>query len=166
MSCATACKATPLPADVDITNVKSGLMCLYQPNSEGDLKIDPKVCFDTEEIKITGQGQCVFDGKKRPCTWYGFEFAYNNKTNNQITMTCHFTSNKPKVLGNPEEVLTDDDTNYEIKLEPGKGHFSNPQYTLFRYTNSLETILNINRCEIDSREAFEARFNITLPAKL
>jgi len=165
LSCATACNATPLPADVEITNVKSGLMCLYQPNAEGDQKIDPKVCFDTAEIKITGQGQCVFDGKQRPCTWYGFEFAYNNKTNNQITMTCHFTSNKPKVLGNPEGVLADDDTNYEIKLEPGKGHFSNPQYTLFRYTNSVETSLNINRCEIDGREAFEARFNITLPAK-
>lgn len=162
---ATACRAAPVSTAVDVTNVKSGLICPYSIDNEGGYEYDPRVCFETEEINITGQGQCVFNGERKLCSWYGFEFEYNNKTENPVPLNCHFSSNRQKTFGNPKEILDDDASSYEIMLEPGINHFSNPQYTVFQYSPMEKKSININTCEIDGHEVFTARFNVIIPAK-
>jgi len=162
---ATACSAAPDESNVEVTNVKSGLMCLYNFDEKGQYKYDARVCFKTEDIPITGQGRCVFNGENKLCTWYGFEFDYNNKTDAAIPLTCHFTSTSKDVIGNPEGIKEDDFSSYDIMLEPGIHHFSNPQYTLFRYAPLEESSVNVNKCEVEGREVFKTRFNMILPAE-
>ena len=163
MASTTACQADSSPNNVEVTNVKSGLMCLYNTASNDKYEYDPRVCFQTEDIQVTGQGRCVFNGENKLCTWYGFEFNYDNKTDAAIPLTCHFNTDENQVHGNPKEVLGKDVTSFEIMLDPGEGHIANPQYTLFRYAPDGHKKININTCEIEGREVFISRFTITIP---
>lgn len=157
----TACNAPP---EIEITNVKSGLICLHKLDRSGDYKIDPRVCFATEDINITGQGECVFNGENKRCTWYGFEFDYENKTEAPLSLICHFSSDSDDLIGNPEGINEAGASSYELSLEPGTGRITNPQYTVFRYAPGGETSQTVNRCTFKGRDVFDARFNINLPA--
>jgi len=166
----TGCMATAETPNVEITNVKSGLICPHKIDEKGAYKYDAYVCFETEDINITGQGRCVFNGETKLCTWYGFEFDYNNKTNAPVPLTCHFTSEGHTVIGNPNEIKESNFSKaqvstYEILLEPGKNHFSNPQYTIFSLAKQGTTNVTNNKCEIEGRHVFDAKFNITLPVQ-
>lgn len=169
-SAITGCIASAEALDVEITNVKSGLICPHKIDENGAYKDDAYVCFETEDIDITGQGRCVFNGVIKLCTWYGYEFDYNNKTNTPVPLTCHFTSDRHTVLGNPNGIQDSDFSKakvstYEILLEPGKSHFSNPQYTLLSLAEQGTTSVTNNKCEIEGQHVFDARFNITLPVQ-
>ena len=165
ISTTAACSAAEGPSNVQIKNVKSGLICTHKIDDTGAYKYDAHVCFETDKIHVTGQGRCVFNNENKLCTWYGFEFEYNNKTDAPIPLTCHFNTNSNDVIGNPDGIKERDETSYEILLEPGHGHFSNPQYTLLDYAAQDATSLNVNRCEVEGQHAFEARFNIIMPLK-
>ena len=161
----SACFASPDQHKVDVTDVKSGLVCHYKIGNKGEHVYDPHVCFETEDILITGQGLCTFDGERKPCTWHGFEFDFNNRTNAPVVLTCYFSANYEAVLGNPKGIEEDPASGHDILLKPGIGHISNPQYTLFRHKGLQSTPVNINRCEIEGRVVFESRFNLILPAR-
>ena len=167
---ATACTAAADPSNVEIKNVKSGLVCTHKIDETGAYKNDAHICFETEDIYVTGQGRCVFNGKNKLCTWYGFEFDYNNKTNAPVPLTCHFSSDRDTVLGNPEGIEDEDFSDaeistYEILLKPGKGHISNPQYTLLSLAGQGKTTVTLNKCEIEGQHVFDAKFNISLPVQ-
>ena len=169
-SATTACTAVADRSNVVIKNVKSGLVCTHKIDETGDYISDAHICFETEDIYVTGQGRCVFNGETKLCTWYGFEFDYNNKTNAPVPLTCHFSSDRDSVLGNPKGIKDEDfsDTEisaYEILLKPGKGHISNPQYTLLSLAGQGKTTVTLNKCEIEGQHVFDAKFNISLPVQ-
>ncbi len=159
-----ACSASPSGTVVYITNVKSGLVCLYKFEAGVGYLDDAHVCFETEDIYITGQSECVFDGRAEPCTWYGYEFDYDNKSSSPVILTCKYSSHEDTVVGNPDGIWGEDISSYEITLEPGKNHFSNPQYTVYRTGLGENPRRRVTVCGIEGQQAFVSEFNIHLPS--
>src|SRR5260221_8716177 len=129
----------------EITNFRAGEVC-----SDGIKLLG--VCRVTEDIYVTGQSVCVFNGERRPCTWYGFSFDYvNAKPGTEII--CKFSSSLNIANGNPQEIISERTRkgDYQIVLDKEKGHFFNPQYFLFggyvnraSSLNETETVCSIN----------------------
>jgi len=82
------------------------------------------ICFETEEILVTGQDRCTYDKEEVMCTWYGFEFDYFG-AGESTTIECVARSSVPVNIGNPSEVLNESvtESRYSFALEPGDGHF-------------------------------------------
>lgn len=162
----SACQSSASQSDVEIENLKSGLACIHEhDSSDGSFKIDPHICFETEDIYITGQGRCTFDGKKYPCTWYGYEFDYVNNTDTDITMVCEVLADEHSVYGNPDGLDDPDINRYEVTLSSGRNHFSNPQYTLFKIVSEKTAKKQITTCSVTGREIFTVKYTIHMPIK-
>ena len=143
---------------IEITNFTSGLACT-DGHSLG------WICHETEEVHLTGQGTCTWDGEDYPCTWYGFEFEYSGNDDN-LEISCQFTTSQSATSGNPKGVIEDSSEtgSFSFKLEGEKGRFYNPQYSLlatkpeYRAVQTIETT-----CEADETHLFEFRFNVHYP---
>jgi hypothetical protein len=157
--------ATPLSsqAEVEITHFKSGLACTKitpTPESPG------WICQPTEEILVTDQGVCVFNGNKMPCTWMGFEFDYKGASKGE-KLQCVVESSVPVNIGNPKQLVAENARlhPYELPLESESGHFFNPQYIGFSVARKgSETHVDKGSCKSNGRVVFEYRFNIRYPA--
>lgn len=160
-----ACSANSNESVVGITNVKSGLFCMSKYEKDGRYTSDPHVCFETENIKVTGQGRCIFDGKTKPCTWYGYEFDYDNSSETPIILTCEFSLDSNSIVGNPEGVLDDNISSYDVSLDPGEGYFSNPQYSLYRTSFGENPRQITTACHIDGKQVFKVKYNIHMPTQ-
>lgn len=138
----------------EVSDFRSGLIC--DPGQHG------WICLRTEDVHLTGQGRCVYAKQEMPCTWYGFSFKYSGNKPGTL-LECSYRSTVPSALGNPQEVLTEDDTegSYSLPLEGTKGTFYNPQYTVFGIRGPGQAVDTITtRCSIEGREVANFRFNI------
>ncbi len=162
-----ACNAeTAISEDVTISNFKSGLVCPYKINAEGERKRDGFICHVTEEIKITGQGRCTYDGEVYPCTWYGFEFEFTNKTGMPQTVDCTLTTDMPANYGNPKGLKKQntESLDYSFTLEGATGRFYNPQYSLFSQSQkSSVSQVSHTICSIKGKPLFEFKRIQTYP---
>ena len=106
----------------EISNFKSGLACSDE-NTIG------WICFETDNILVTGQGTCVYGKEKIPCTWYGYEFEYTGNSA-EVILNCEVKFPKPTTLGNPEGITHEDTDRVEFELEfpDTEGRFFNPLY--------------------------------------
>ena len=123
------------------------------------------ICHDTEEIHVTGQGRCVWDGETLPCTWYGFEFDYSGN-HDDITIECNFSASEAGSSGNPAGVIEDesDSGSYSFKLEGEQGTFFNPQYMLLSTRPAEKALLRTDTtCKAGDTVLFEFGFNIHFP---
>lgn len=156
-----------------IENFKSGLVC-PDPTSQDShsKKHPPKICFENDTLLITGQGQCVFDNKTYPCTWYGYEFDYRNAKPNQ-KLNCIARSNLPITHGNPDKIepnkIEDVNSNgyeFELELDHNKTHFFNPSYSTFEYKPARENIIKLTtECHSDSKRLFKFSKELIFPVK-
>ena len=146
---AALCSVLPVTA-TEITNFRSGLVC-----SDGKDLIG--VCHLTEDVYITGQSTCVWNGENKPCTWYGFSFDYK-KTKPGTDVVCEFKTSQNIVDGNPKEILRKGTNSgeYSFKLENVSGHFFNPQYFLFSgYSNISRSLITTETvCSIEGKQIF------------
>lgn len=120
---------------VEIDNVRSGLVCGTNEEAEPIRQPVPaRVCYQTEEVYITGQATCELNGKSIPCTWYGFEFDYSGLAEDEI-ITCRSQGEFLSSFGDPQQIIASDviDFEYTLGVPKGDGHFFNPQYTAFMY---------------------------------
>lgn len=150
---------------IEIENFKSGLVCPYKPDNNNKLQASGWICFETEAVYITGQSRCTFDGKERSCTWYGFEFYYNNLAADE-EITCISKSSEIGDIGNPDGIVAaDTDTvEYSLKLKSDASHFFNPQYSLFSSSAGHEKIVDEETvCYLDSQELFRFKFRLMFP---
>src|SRR3546814_7048738 len=86
---------------LEIQNFRSGLLCdVDKKFTTGDIPIS-WICFETETIYVTGQGQCTFDGQEKKCSWYGYEFDYSNASE-EDEIKCVSTSSVPVPIGTPK----------------------------------------------------------------
>ena len=161
----TALTVAPCYA-VEIQNFRSGLLCdLDEELATGDVSIS-WICLETETIYITGQGQCTYDGRKKKCTWYGYEFDYSNASEDD-EITCVSTSSIPTNIGTPRGVEAEGVTVHErsYTLPPGNGHYFNPQYSVAaasldqQLVNDEETV-----CSVDGKELYRFRRTLIYPA--
>ena|ERR1700688_1508934 len=112
----------PAQARPVVTNVRFGVLC-------GE---EHRVCLETRAIRVTGASVCIYNHESKPCTWYGFSFDFDLPSGNR-TLNCRWRSSVPNSPGNPREVVARGVTEgtYDITLPSHRGHFVNPQYTVF-----------------------------------
>lgn len=121
------------PADLGplrITNLRSGPVCEAGTAEIGRAPSD-RICPD-RDIAIRGKDTCVFDGEEKRCTWWGFEFDYEN-ADPEEPLVCVWTRSLPVNEGNYEEVrsrsIATDTVRYD--LEGTSGHFFFPGFDTF-----------------------------------
>ena len=109
---------------IEIENFKSGLMCGINKDDMG------WVCFEQEEIKITGQSSCLSNGEEFKCTWYGYSFNYKNAKPDQ-KIECKYWDSEPVTSINLEGVAKESSKYFEFSfnLDKSEGYFVNPQYS-------------------------------------
>jgi hypothetical protein len=145
----------------EIINFKSGLIC-----SDGKELIG--VCHNTEDVYVTGQSMCVWNGESKPCTWYGFSFDYK-KAKPGTEILCKFKLSKNIADGNPNEIRSKSTNSgeYKIKLEKESGHFFNPQYFLFTgYSNLSDSVITSETvCSIEGKQVFSYKIKAHFPVR-
>ena len=77
---------------VAATNLKVGLVC-----GSGASR---RVCFQTSDVQVTGEGSCIFNHQLIACTWYGFSFDYE-LPQDEVELNCTWSSNVAANLGTP-----------------------------------------------------------------
>ena len=148
---------------LEISNFKSGLAC-----TNTSIRDDTAgwICHVTEDILVTDQGGCRYNGKDQLCTWIGFEFDYRGaKPGDQLE--CTVEQSQPTAFGNPKEELDPGATSQEfvVPLEKAEGHFYNPQYFTFT-TRPPETalLLNTGRCSFEGTTVFHYTYRLRFPS--
>lgn len=147
---------------LEIANVRSGPAC---PKPGDTTRQVGRICFQAEDIHITGQGACVYDKDEVPCTWYGFEFDYSGAMEGD-KITCAYTTSEPADVGDPDGVTNAASTSgeYELKLTPGASHIFNPQYSVFQYAIAQSpNVRDVTVCWFGERELFRINFTLIFP---
>lgn len=147
-------------AALEIQNFKSGLVCPDPVKGIGS----GWICFQAEEIPITGQGKCTYDGKENPCTWYGFEFDYRDAGKSE-RISCVTTSSRPIHYGDPDSANENGLTTLEwtFDLKPGSGRYYNPQYSVFSPQEEETTVSDETVCSASGAVIFRQTFRATYP---
>ena len=147
---------------LDISNFKSGLACT---NTSTRDDAAGWICHITEDVLVTDQGQCRYEGKDQLCTWIGFEFDYRGAQPGD-QLECTIEQSKPTAFGNPKEELDPGATSQEfvLPLEKTEGHFYNPQYFTFT-TRPLgeELLITTGRCAFEGKDVFEYTYRLRFP---
>lgn len=149
---------------LEIQNFRAGLLCdLDAKFATGDVPIN-WICFETETVYVTGQGQCTFDSQEKKCTWYGYEFDYSNASE-EDEITCVSTSSVPVTIGTPKGVEKKNATVHEVSytLPPGNGHHFNPQYSVSAASRNQESHETETVCSVGGRDLFRFRFTTIYP---
>ncbi len=159
--------ACPHPGDAsEISNFRSGIACPAQ-QTIGQPSPVSRICFDTNVVQITGQSTCTYNNQQLPCTWYGFEFDYADFPEN-AELSCKLTSNRMGDFGNPDGISQKNSAAYEyaISVPAGNGHFFNPQYSVFTYSNSEESIIEeTTSCSLEGEELFRFERRLVYPER-
>lgn len=129
---------------------------------------DRRVCFQAEDVLITGEGRCTYDRRSVPCTWYGYSFEYE-LPKREATLECSWSSTDQANVGTPDaEGHTDvSQGHYELKLEGQHGFFFNPQYSVFpSQRKHVGKVVQIrNSCSLEDRVGFEVVFKLRYPER-
>lgn len=157
-----ACMCLPAEA-LEISNFRSGLACT---NTAVRDDASGWICHVTEDVFVTDQGQCRYNGEDRLCTWMGFEFDYLGAEPGD-RLECTIGQSRPTAFGNPMEELESGATSQEftLPLDKTEGHFYNPQYITFALRSADETMLvSDGRCFFQGREVFRYTHRLHFPA--
>lgn len=146
---------------IEVKNFKSGLMCGINKDDMG------WVCFEQEEIKVTGQSSCLSNGKEFKCTWYGYSFDYSDANPNQ-KIDCKYWESEPVTSIDLKGVEKESSKYFEFSfiLDKTEGHFVNPQYSALGVSGN-ENINKITQnvtCSSEGREIYKYKFISVYPA--
>ena len=157
--CLLAALMLPFSASaIELQNFKAGLACT-------DARTFGWICHETYEVLVTGQGRCNFDGKSKPCTWFGFEFDYTSLGEDE-TVECSANNSFAVRFGNPKQADENRQKNkrFKLPLKPGSGHFFNPQYVLLTAPEEPPyTLQQQISCSVSDKELFKFDMFITYP---
>lgn len=145
---------------LEVTNFKSGQMCGINKNEMG------WVCFEKEEIYVTGQSSCQSQGKELKCTWYGFSFDYSDAKKGQ-EINCEFSQSKPTYEINLTSANDTPSTTsvYTFVLAEREGAFINPQYSVLGTSGSEKPLRIVTKaeCSSEGEKVFEYKFIAIYP---
>jgi hypothetical protein len=143
---------------LEISNFESGLACT-------DGKSFGWICHVTEEINITGQGQCIWSGENKPCTWYGFQFSFKDyKIGADIN--CEYRLSEPTNEGNFEGVRSENAQSgtFSFQLKEEEGHYYNPQYFLLSIKEKDSAEIRVTTiCKYEGEIIFSYEINANFP---
>jgi len=130
----------------------------------GDAKF--RVCANAEEVQITGDSECTYDGKVERCTWYGFSFEYEPRVV-ETRLSCSWSSSEGARPGNPVGASANvvNEGQYELVLRPGTTRFINPQYAVLPRSAELvaRSMKFDQRCTHRGQTVFEFSLNLHFP---
>jgi hypothetical protein len=161
------CSTTPVkrtissPA-VDVTNFKSGLACT---NSKPTAGAKGWICQITQDVLLTDQGSCVYNGITEPCTWFGYEFDYS-QAKKHSTLQCTAETSEPIDSGNPNEVLAKhiSSQQFELNLDGERGHLYNPLYFGFAIRDPDDSLVVVTiTCRGEGSVLFQAKYRVHFP---
>jgi len=152
-------------AEFRISNLVTGPVCrdpdLVDERRERGQPPSDRICAGTD-VPIRGDDGCIWSGEHRRCTWYGFEFDYENAAPD-VPLTCVWTRSQPGKEGNREGVRSQGlatDT-IEIELEGESGHFFSPGYDLYQAVSFPWGIVRLHYdCSYRNQPAFQASFRL------
>jgi hypothetical protein len=158
---ALACLSVPARAladegHVSISNLKVGLIC-----GSGD---SARVCFQTSDIQMTGEGRCTFNHQEIACTWYGLSFDYE-LPHDEVELNCNWSSNVAADLGTPAGLgksAARADT-FKLVLKGRSGHYFNPQYTGFGRGDPSATEEMRESCQYNGATIYDVVFRLHWP---
>lgn len=138
-----------------IQNFRSGPVC---DEGSGDVGRPPssRICEGTD-IPIRGLETCVFNEARMPCTWWGFEFEYQNARPG-VPLTCVWTRSRPGTEGNWEGVRSRGIATDSIHIDLGgtAGHTFFPAFDV--YTDDIAwPVVDVEfTCSYGGHRAFSA----------
>jgi len=147
---------------LEISNFRSGLACTNTSTRDDTAGW---ICHVTEDILVTDQGQCRYNGEEHLCTWVGFEFDYREAQHDD-QLECTIEQSQPTAFGNPEEELDRGATaqKFTVKLDKGAGHLYNPQYFTFTARQANEALLvNTGQCSFHGKSVFKYTYRLRFP---
>jgi hypothetical protein len=154
--------ALPAPTRaVEISNLRWGLACRGSAKGQGD----GWICHQAQDVFVTDQGRCVYDGETLPCTWIGFEFDYAG-AGDGAKLQCTDATSEPTTSGNPGKELAKNVSSeqFELALDGAGGHYFNPMYWIFETRPAGRDIVETYTCRSGGAVVFEAKFNLHFPA--
>jgi len=147
---------------IEINNFKSGLMCGANKEDLG------WICFEQEEILITGQSSCLSSNKEYKCTWFGYSFNYKKAKIGQ-TISCNYTLSTPMKTMNlySMDTIAKKSVNFKFTLDKEKGFFINPQYTVIGTSSNDEVKKETQDvvCSSEGTVLYTYRFISVFPPK-
>lgn len=147
---------------VDIKNFKSGLMCGINKDDMG------WVCFEGEEVLVSGQSSCSSMGEEFKCTWYGYSFEYSNAKNGQ-EIKCKYTYSEPIATQdlNSRSEEKKKVQYFTFSLNDKEGYYVNPQYSPLRLSSNNEVgrLTQEVECSSEGRKLYEYRFTTIYPPR-
>jgi hypothetical protein len=104
-----------------ISNFVAGYVCERDGNQE--------VCRESDVIEVKGESVCDWSGEKRRCTWFGYEFDYEN-ADPAVPLECVYERSNPSDEGGRDGLRQRKATTgeFELKLDASSGHSVNPGY--------------------------------------
>lgn len=140
--------------DISISNFVSGPVCHDEEGTE-------EICEQAVDIDIRGESLCNWSGEERRCTWFGFQFDYEN-ADPTISIVCNYTRSLPSREGNWESVRQENATEgtFSLDLEAASGHFFNPSYELYNVPPDGSTVVVTTEieCTYDGQPLFATTF--------
>ena len=143
---------------VEISEFKAGYACT-------DGKTFGWICHEVQDIYITGQSICSFNGEDIPCTWHGFSFNYRDNKEGDV-ISCEYNQSLYTNHGNPEQIISKNTNSgsFKFELEDEEGHFFNPQYIGLKTAAFDESIhSNYTVCKSQGKILFEFGFRMHFP---
>jgi hypothetical protein len=143
---------------IEVSDFKSGLMCGINKDESG------WVCFQQENIHVTGQSSCVVNGETQKCTWYGFSFNYKGAKKNDI-IECKVTYSEFVRDANISYLATTDQKTIEFQftVDADNNYFVNPQYAVLSLRGT--TISSDTICHSNEKELFKYKLNTIYPKR-
>jgi len=127
------------------------------------------VCFEQEEILISGQSSCESMGEEFKCTWYGYSFNYKNAKIGQ-EINCIYTDSEPTSSINLYSRASESARVHEFAftLDKEEGYFVHPQYSILGLSpnNDVHKVIRDVVCSSEGEKLYEYRFITVLPPRI
>jgi hypothetical protein len=115
-----------------------------------------RIC-ESRDVPVGGEDVCIFAGERRRCTWWGFEFDYEN-ADPSVPLICTTTRSVPGNEGNYEGIRNPNARSATGKtpLEGVNGHQFSPGYEVFIPEATWLVVDMHLDCSYGGEPAFEA----------
>ncbi len=144
-----------------ISNFVSGPVCHYDNGTE-------EVCNQAEDIDIKGESYCDWSGEQRRCTWFGFQFDFEN-ADPSVPIECDYMRSRASAEGNWERVREKNAStgSFTYELETSNGHFYNPMFELYSAPPGGAVIIVSTefQCTYDGKPVFDMIFRARYSAR-
>jgi hypothetical protein len=143
----------PHASGITVLNQIAGNVCIQDDEPT-------EVCGRSEFIDIVGENLCDWsDDIQYPCTWYGYQFDYEDATAGQ-TITCDVYRSNPTVFGPETQVTGPSTARYTLEVGDSSGHIFHPSYNTYAPVRERLYIRESHRCQYAETPLYDVNYII------